>query len=83
MPAMYGFREFAAAGGLMAYGSSVPALSRRAAMYVDKIFRGSNPAELPVEQSTRFEFVINLKTAKTLGLKIPRSLLPRADETIQ
>jgi putative ABC transport system substrate-binding protein len=83
LPAMYGFREFAAAGGLMAYGSSVPALCRRAAVYVDKIFKGSNAGELPVEQATQFEFVINLKTAKTLGLKISRSLLLRADETIQ
>src|SRR5712692_6272911 len=83
LPAMYGFREFAAAGGLMAYGSSVPALCRRAAVYVDKIFNGSNPAELPVEQATQFEFVINLKTAKTQGLTIPRSLLLRADETLQ
>jgi putative ABC transport system substrate-binding protein len=83
LPAMYGMREFADAGGLMAYGSSVSALCRRASVYVDKIFRGSNPGELPVEQATQFEFVINLKTAKTLGLKIPRSLLLRADETIQ
>jgi putative ABC transport system substrate-binding protein len=67
----------------MAYGSSVPALCRRAAVYVDKIFKGSNAGELPVEQATQFEFVINLKTAKTLGLKISRSLLLRADETIQ
>lgn len=83
LPAMYGFREFAAAGGLMAYGSSVPALCRRAAAYVDKIFKGANPGELPVEQATQFEFVINLSTAKTLGLKMSRSLLLRADETIQ
>jgi putative ABC transport system substrate-binding protein len=83
LPAIYGFREFVDGGGLMAYGPNVPALYQRAAMYVDKILKGANPADLPVEQATQFEFVINLKTAKTLGLTIPQSLLLRADEIIQ
>jgi putative ABC transport system substrate-binding protein len=83
LPAMYGFREFADAGGLMAYGSNVAALCRRAAAYVDKIVKGAKPGELPVEQATQFEFVINLKTAKALGLTIPPSVLARADELIQ
>ena len=71
------------AGGLMAYGPSVPARFRRAAAYVDKILRGANPANLPVEQPTKFEFVINLKTAKTLGFAVPQTLLVAADEVIE
>src|SRR5262249_52485916 len=67
LPGMYGFREFADAGGLMAYGVNVPHLCRRAAIYVDKIIRGTKPGDLPVEQPTTFDFVINLKTAKALG----------------
>ena len=83
LPAIYGFREFADAGGLMAYGSNLPALSKRAAVYVDKIFRGAKPGDLPVEQATQVELVVNLKTAKALGLTIPPSVLARADELIQ
>jgi putative tryptophan/tyrosine transport system substrate-binding protein len=83
LPTMYGFREFIDAGGLMAYGPDLPDLYRRAATYVDRIIKGANPAELPIEQPTKFELVINLKTAKALGLRIPPSLLLRADQLIE
>ena len=83
LPTMYGVREFAEAGGLMAYGVHLPDLYRRAAAYVDKILKGAKPSDLPVEQPTKFEFVINAKTAKALGLTIPPKLLVFADEVIE
>jgi putative ABC transport system substrate-binding protein len=83
LPATYGFPEFARAGGFIAYGPNVADQARRAAVFVDKILKGVKPADLPVEQPTKFELVINLKTAKALGLTISPSLLSRADEVIQ
>ena len=83
LPAMYAAREFVEDGGLMSYGASLPDLFRRAATYVDKILKGANPADLPVEQPTKLEFVFNLKTAKELGLVIPREFLLLADEVIE
>ena len=83
LPAMYFAREFVDAGGLMSYGPSFADMYHRAATYVDKILRGARPADLPVEQPTRFELVVNLKTAKALGLTFPRSVLNLADEAIQ
>lgn len=82
LPAIYGLREFVDVGGLMSYGPNFQALFRRAAEYVDKILRGAKPADLPVEQPTLFELIINLKTAAVLDLTIPQSLLLRADEII-
>ena len=83
LPSVVGGREYAEAGGLFSYAVSYPALFRRAAVYVDKILKGAKPADLPVEQPTTFDLVINLKTAKTLGLTIPQSLLVRSDQLIE
>lgn len=83
LPAIYPQRNYAEAGGLLSYGSNFDANYRRAASYVDKILRGAAPAELPIEQPTKFELIVNRRTAKTLGLTIPQSLLLRADEVIE
>ena len=83
LPAIYAVRDFADEGGLMAYGSDVIDNYRRAASYVDQILKGANPANLPVQAQTKFGLVINLKTAKALGLTVPPSLLDRADEVIE
>ena len=83
LPAMYAWREAVDAGGLMAYGANVPDIFRRAATYVDKILKGAKPADLPVEQPTKFEFIINLKAANQIGLTIPPNVLVRADRVIK
>ena len=83
LPSIYTYREQVVAGGLISYATNYYELFRRAAVLVDKIFKGSMPGDLPVEQPTKFELVINLKTAKTIGLVIPTMLLARADEVIE
>jgi putative ABC transport system substrate-binding protein len=83
LPAVYALRDFVDAGGLMAYGPDFPVLYRRAAEYVDKILKGASPADLPIEQPTQYVLVVNLKTARSLGIRIPQSILVRADEVIQ
>jgi putative tryptophan/tyrosine transport system substrate-binding protein len=83
LPSIYWQKAYAAAGGLMSYGPDIDTIVRRAADYVDKIVRGEQPPDLPVEQPTKFEFIVNLETAKALGLTVSRSLLARADEVIE
>ena len=83
LPAVFAFREAADTGALMSYGANLSDLFRRGAIQADKILRGAKPEDLPVEQPTKFEFIINLKTAKTLGLMIPKSLLLRADQVLE
>jgi putative ABC transport system substrate-binding protein len=83
LPAIYEFRDFVDAGGLMSYGTNLSALDRRAAALVEKILKGTKPADLPVERPAKFDLVINLRTAKALGLTIPQSVLLRADEVIE
>ena len=83
LPAVYPFRYFAASGGLLSYGTDVADVFRRAASYVDRILKGTNPGQLPIQAPAKYELVINLHTAKSLGLSVPPTLLARADEVIE
>jgi len=83
LPTMYAYREYVEAGGLMSYGANLPDLYRRSADYVDKILRGAKPGDIPVEQPTKFDFIINLTTAKALGLELPPALMAHAHEVIE
>jgi len=83
LPAMYNAREFVGAGGLISYGANIPDLNRRTAVYADRILKGAKPSDLPVEQPTKFELVVNRKTAKTLGIDVPPALLATADAVIE
>jgi putative tryptophan/tyrosine transport system substrate-binding protein len=83
LPAMVGFKEYPKAGGLISYGANLPEMYRRVALHVDRILKGAKPSDLPIELPTRFELVINLKTAKALGLDVPPTLIARADEVIE
>ncbi len=83
LPAVYAYTELVEAGGLMSFGPSYPGMHRRAAYFVDRIFKGAKPADLPMEQPAKFELLINLKTARALGLAIPQPVLLRADDLIQ
>jgi putative ABC transport system substrate-binding protein len=83
LPAVYAFRDFVTAGGLMYYGTDLIAQFRRAASYIDRVLHGANPADLPVEAPTKYETVLNLRTAKALGFQVPSTLLVRADEVIE
>jgi putative ABC transport system substrate-binding protein len=83
LPTVYAYRFFVAAGGLMSYGTDIIAQNREAASYIDRILRGANPADLPVQAPTKYQTVLNLKTAKSLGLEVPPSLLVRADEVLE